>query len=103
MMSETFRNYFTDEQIAALQQRRTQLGEDYIESVENEWPGLIDSARAEMAAGTDPAAPEVQALAKRWMELMEAFDGGDAGLREANARMFRERSEDIASQAAPRR
>jgi hypothetical protein len=37
------------------------------------------------------------------MELMEAFDGGDAGLREANARMFRERSEDIASQAAPRR
>jgi hypothetical protein len=33
-MSETFRNYVTDEQIFALQQRRTQLGEDYIESVE---------------------------------------------------------------------
>jgi hypothetical protein len=51
-----------------------------------------------MAAGTDPAAPEVQPLTKGWMELAEAFDGGDAGLRESNARLFRERSVGIASQ-----
>ena len=54
-----------------------------------------------MAEGTDPAAPQVQALAKRWMELLEAFDGGDAGLRESNARMLREHSDDVASQCGP--
>lgn len=100
-MTETFGHYFTEEQIAALQQRRARLGDDYIREVENEWPQLISKVQAEMDAGTDPAEPRVQALAKRWMELVEAFDGGDPDLREAYLRMRAENAAELERACGP--
>lgn len=41
----------------------------------------MEQVRAEMEAGTDPADERVQALARRWMELVEMFTGGDPGIR----------------------
>lgn len=100
-MTETFRNYFTDEQIAALQQRRERLGEDYVTQVQAEWPQLAAKVQAEMDAGTDPAEPRVRELAKRWMELLEAFDGGDPDLREANFRMRADNAEEVQRAGGP--
>jgi hypothetical protein len=48
--------------------------------------------QAELDADTDPAAPKVQALARRWMELLEFFHGGDPGLRDSLYRMQAENS-----------
>ncbi len=100
-MNETVRNYFTDEQLATLEERRQRLGDDYITDVQNEWPPLISKMQAEMDAGTEPAEPRVQALAARWMELLAAFDGGDPALREANNRMRAENPEEIQRHGGP--
>ncbi len=56
-----------------------------------------------MDAGTDPVEPRVrvQALAQRWMELLEAFDGGDSGLREANTRMRLENADEVEQVGGP--
>lgn len=97
-VDDTIRNYFTEEQLAALAQRRERLGEDAIRGVQEEWPRLIAQVRAELDAGTDPAEPRVRALAKRWMELLEAFHGGDPGLRDSLYRMQAEHSTEIAQQ-----
>lgn len=36
-----------------------------------------------MAAGVDPASQEVRAMAAEWQSLIEAFTGGDAGIRQS--------------------
>lgn len=54
--------------------------------------------QAELNAGTDPATPKVQALARRWMELLEFYHGGDPGLRDSMYRMQAENSEMIQQQ-----
>ncbi|RZT87834.1 DNA-binding transcriptional MerR regulator [Pseudonocardia sediminis] len=100
-MTETFNNYFTDEQLAALEARREELGEDTIRATEQEWPGLIAAVQSEMDAGTDPASPRVRALATRWAELLEAFHGGDPGLREGLYRLRDENAEEVLSRGGP--
>jgi len=81
--------YFTTEQLDALKQRGDSLGPEAIKKVENEWPELIAKVRAELDKGTDPAAPHVQALAKRWMELVSAFSGGDRAIEKSVTTMYR--------------
>ncbi len=47
-----------------------------MQAVQGEWPELIAKVRAEKDKGTPPEDPGVQALAARWMELVEMFTGG---------------------------
>ncbi|SCG40989.1 DNA-binding transcriptional regulator, MerR family [Micromonospora siamensis] len=94
-VDDTIRNYFTEEQLTELARRREQLGEEAVRSVQDEWPELIAKVRAEHEAGTDPTDPRVRALARRWMELLAAFHGGDAGLRDSLYRMQAENSAEI--------
>jgi DNA-binding transcriptional MerR regulator len=83
-----FDKYYTKEQLDTLAQRRERFGEEKMREFQAEWPRLIASVREEMQRGTDPKDPKVQALAKRWMELIEAFTGGDAGIRESLANLY---------------
>lgn len=100
-MTETFNNYFSESQRAALEARRQELGEDSIRAGEQEWPELIAAVQSEMDAGTDPASPRAQALATRWAELLEMFHGGDPGLREGLYRMRDENAEEVLSRGGP--
>ena len=43
----------------------------------DDWPVLVAALRKEIAMGTAPEAPVVQALAKRWMELFCSYAGND--------------------------
>lgn len=97
-MEETVKKYFTPEQIAQLSQRREQLGEQYIHEVETEWPELIAKVQHEVDAGTDPTEPRVQALAARWMQMLESFHGGDPGLRDSLYTMYEENSDAVRTQ-----
>ncbi len=83
-----FENYYTEEQLETLRQRAGELGQDTIESVQNEWPELIAKVRAARAAGKPPEDPEVQKLAARWQELVLMFTGGDAGITQSLANMY---------------
>jgi DNA-binding transcriptional MerR regulator len=89
-MSERIERYYTPEQLEYLEQRRRELGEDRIRAGEEEWPRLIEHVRAEMEAGTDPADERVQLLARRWMELVQEFTGGDPGIERALGNMWRQ-------------
>ncbi len=94
-VDETIKKYFSPDQLDALATRRQTVGEQAIKDVENEWPQLIAKAQDELDAGTDPAEPRVQALAQRWMALLEAFHGGDPGLRDSLYRMHEDNSAQI--------
>ena len=71
---------FTPEELRELKERGERLGAEHIRSVEAEWPKLIASVRAEMIAGTDPAAERVRPLAARWRELVREFTGGNPAI-----------------------
>jgi DNA-binding transcriptional MerR regulator len=85
---DRIKSYYTAEQLAALEERRRDLGENRIEQVEAEWPDLIARMRAEMERGTDPADERVQELARRWKALVDAFTGGDPGIATSLGRMY---------------
>jgi DNA-binding transcriptional MerR regulator len=82
--------YYTAEQKEVLKQRAEALGQDHIREAEAEWPRLIARVQAEMDKGTDPADERVQALARRWKELVEEFTGGDPGITRSLGRMWQE-------------
>jgi DNA-binding transcriptional MerR regulator len=80
--------YYTPEQLAEIQERGRQLGDEAIRKAEAEWKELIAQVRAEMDFGTDPAAESVQYLAARWMELLRSFSGGNPGIEQALRKMY---------------
>lgn len=95
--------HYTPEQLARLKERRQTVGEERIRDVEAEWPVLIAEVRDAMEAGTDPADPHVQALAKRWMGLVQEFTGGDPGIEKSLRTMYQtEQPQDIHPSMDPR-
>jgi len=82
--------HYTEEQREQLAERARQLGPDAIRAAEAEWPELIAKVRAEMDKGTDPAHATVQALARRWQELVQSFTGGDPGITQSLKTMYQQ-------------
>ncbi|CRK60682.1 MerR family transcriptional regulatory protein [Alloactinosynnema sp. L-07] len=91
-------SYYTPDQLDYLAKRREELGEDAIKEVEQEWPRLIAAMSAHHTAGTPVGDPEVQALTERWFGLVEAFTGGDAGVRESMGKLWAEQGDTINQQ-----
>ena len=86
-----FEKYYTPEQLEKLKERRSQVGEERIGQVEKEeWPNLMAAVREEMDKGSDPASAPVQALARRWMALVQEFTGGDPGIEKSLQSMYRQ-------------
>lgn len=73
------------------------LGPDAIRAAQEEWPRLILSVREEMEKGTDQGSEEVQALAKRWKSLIQAFSGGNSQIEASVAGMY-QAEPDVAAQ-----
>jgi len=81
--------YYTPEQLAQLERRRQDLGDEKIKDVEREWGEIFAGLRAEMEAGTDPADPRLRPIAQRGRELVAMFTGGDAGIKQSLNEMWR--------------
>ena len=90
--------YYTPEQLAQLEERRRQLGEDAELQYQRDWDELIATAKAHYENGTDPAAPEMQEVARKWRELIERFTGGDDALLGSLKTMFQQEGPERASQ-----
>jgi len=90
--------YFTPEQLELIRTRREQLGEEYLRQKQEEWAELIALVRAEMDQGTDPADAKVQALVRRWTDLLNFTTGGDAGIEQAIKRHWEEQGDALAAQ-----
>lgn len=69
--------YYTPEQLAEIEERGRQLGEQGLRQAEADWQQLIDEVRTEMERRTDPTSERVRALAARWQALVQAFTGGN--------------------------
>ena len=89
-VSERFEKYYTPEQLEALEHRREEVGEEKIRAAEAEWTDLMEQVRQEMKTGTDPSSERVQGLAKRWMELVNEFTGGDPSVERPVANMWQQ-------------
>ena len=88
-MMDTIEKYYTPEQIEKLRARRRAVGEDRIQQVQQGWGKLIALVRTEMSRGSAPDSPAVQALAKRWMGLVQEFTGGDPGITQSLGNVYR--------------
>jgi hypothetical protein len=86
--------YFTKEQRDTLARRREELDEA-ITRTEEEWRELAAVLRRHVDAGDDPAGPDVQPLAQRARELVQAFTGGDPAMYASLERMYQ--NEDAAT------
>jgi DNA-binding transcriptional MerR regulator len=82
--------YFTQEQMDSLKKRGEALGPEKLQSIEQEWSGLLAKVRTEMEKGTSPDHPEVVQLAKHWKELINIFSGGDQEITRAGERFHKE-------------
>jgi DNA-binding transcriptional MerR regulator len=80
--------YFTPEQLAEIRARGETIGQARMEQVGREWAEIIPAVRTAMQAGTDPASPEVQALARRWKGLVHDFTGGNREISKGLERMY---------------
>src|SRR5262245_9409529 len=82
--------YYTPEQLAQLEARAKEVGQEVIDQANypQQWSDLFTAVTAEMEAGTDPANPRAQELAKRWLALVTAFTGGDPGIYNSLRTMY---------------
>ncbi|PSB13438.1 MerR family transcriptional regulator [filamentous cyanobacterium CCP1] len=92
--------YYTPEQLETLKQRQEVLGEEQIQQAQADWQMLIEQARTEMAKGTDPTSAPVKALARRSLELIQAFTGGDPEIEQSLNQMYQQEPPDVASRGA---
>ena len=70
-------SFFSQEQLAQLKERHREVSGETFAGWQQRWAALSAEAGAQAEEGTDPGAPEVQALARRWSALMTEMTGGD--------------------------
>lgn len=90
--------HYTKEQLAELEARRQKLGEEGMAQVHQEWGELIAAAKQAQADGLPATDPKVQAIARRWKELIEMFTGGNPGIRQSLERTWQQQPDAMARQ-----
>jgi DNA-binding transcriptional MerR regulator len=83
-----FEKYYTPEQMATFEARAKEVGQEAIDAAPQQWEDLFKAVTAEMEAGTDPADPKAQELAKRWLALVTMCTGGDPGIFNSMRSMY---------------
>ena len=97
-VDDTVKKYFSEAQLADLAERREALGEKTIADGEASWQVLIPRVQQAIENGTDPTSVEAQEMARKWMELLHQFHGGDEGLRESLYQMYSDNADEIEQQ-----
>jgi DNA-binding transcriptional MerR regulator len=80
--------YYTPQQMAQFEARAKEIGQEAIDQAPQQWADLFTAVTAEMAAGTDPADPKAQELAKRWLALVTMCTGGDPAIFNSLRNMY---------------
>ncbi|GAB5519609.1 MAG: hypothetical protein RhofKO_18600 [Rhodothermales bacterium] len=90
--------YYTPEQLADLQARADALGPEDMQNAQQDWADLIAEVQTAMDEGVDPSSERALALGQRWNALIEAFTGGDAGIRQSLETIYEQEGPQQASQ-----
>jgi MerR family transcriptional regulator, thiopeptide resistance regulator len=89
--------YYTPEQLAQLEERRSELGDDGMRKAEADWAALIAEAEELRASGVAPTDPRAAPLADRWAALIAQFTGGDMGIHASLNTMYESEGPERAS------
>ncbi len=81
--------HFTPEEQAALLKRKDDYFFDQTE-VTRTWDGLIAEGNALVARREEPGSPAAADLARRWMEQVNRFSGGDPGINAKSGAMYQD-------------
>ncbi|NUT92496.1 MAG: MerR family transcriptional regulator [Saccharothrix sp.] len=98
-MLTLYDTYLTPEQRDALAARRTELGEQRIDDLREQWVEVLKALRRHQQAGTPVTAPEVTALVTRWDEIGSRFHPGDDTPPRARA-LWRDHGDRISERVA---
>ena len=85
-----YEKYYTPEQLEQLRQRGEALGEAGMRAAEEQWRRIFEAAARARAAGEEPSSPAIVAIGRKALELIEAFTGGDPGIRSSLETLYRE-------------
>lgn len=85
-----FEKCYSADQFEYLAERAEEVGQERMQQVQQEWAELFRRYAEEMEKGTDPGAPEVQALARKSTSLIQEFTGGDPGILQSLTDMYRQ-------------
>ena len=85
--TEWMKKYYTPEQQQQLASRATP---EVLEKGQRDWADLIKDVESAIRADADPASETAQALAKRWSQLIDAFTGGDAAIRDSLNKLYQD-------------
>ncbi len=85
---DKFEKYYTPGQLKTLARRGEALGEDGMKKAQQDWTELIADVQQAVQNGVDPQSDQGRSLAARWDALIEAFTGGDPGIRQSLSRMY---------------
>lgn len=94
--------YFTPEQQLRIKDRREEVGDEVLRQKQEDWAQLIAEVRTTMEAGTDPTTDKVQALAKRWVDMVRETTDGDPAVEQALKRLWDEQGDALAAQHGSR-
>jgi hypothetical protein len=97
---EMIDKHYTQEQLDELKTRADALGEVGMKQAQEDWKELIEEVRIEIDRGTQPDDESVQILAARWLDLIELFTGGNAGIEKSLKSMYSQEGTARASQGA---
>ena len=100
--TDWMKKYYSGEGWAKMEQRRPQWSPELQERVSREWTELFRDVEA--ALGEDPAGAKAQALAARWMGLVEEFTGADRDVTAGVSNVWADRQNwpaEFQEQAAP--
>src|SRR5438105_8251731 len=78
--------YYSDDATQKIAERAATIPREAIEQAERDWPVLIKEVEASL--GEDPAGEKVQALAERWVKLVQGFTGGDPEIQKGLNKMY---------------
>ncbi len=81
--------YYTPEQLEYLRQRRETVGQERMEQAQAEWGEIFERYRALAEKSADPSGDEARELALKSASLIREFSGGDAGIEQSLANMYR--------------
>ncbi len=87
--TEWMMKYYSDEAKAKVDARRHLWSPELQERVSKEWADLFRDVEAVL--DQDPAGEKAQAVAERWMKLVEGFTGGDAQITAGLKNLYADR------------
>ena len=82
--------YFEDEDIAYLEERREEVGEDRITQVQEEWKAIFREVEEALGRGRAADDAALESTARRARALVAEFSGGHAGVERSVAKMYAE-------------